>query len=535
MSETFGLGWPGKADSFHSAHVAPSATLRPRRDLSIDFDTSEHVFIEGDNLEVLKLLQRSYHRAVKLIYIDPPYNTGSDFIYADDWREGIADYLRRAEARAGAKDDAGGRFHSRWLSMMAPRLTLARSLLAEDGVILVSIDDHELAFLKLLMNEVFGEENALTTLIWNKQHSQQQGVFKRYHEYVLVYARDASCIDTIKGGEGIIEAGAQKRVSRQNPCSEFEFPAGVRFEAPDGTTLYGTYGDSEKSTVIRGRMVAAERKTAEAVVLSAGWTQKNQMRDWFAGKNVVDTKGQKVLEFYFNSAGKLKCRKERSRITPPTLLPEYGMVSAQTGHLARLFGRPVFDNPKPVAMIADFLRWFVDEGDIVLDFFAGSATTCEAVLRHPGARFVAVQLPEAIGEGTTTGANARALGLLTIADLARARIRHVLKAGAFEAGFRAYELATPMSIRTDDEWVTEVLLREGRPLSSTVARVGSGSVFATDHLTICLEKHVSVVRVAELLAFGRAVICLDDAFDDAGKSEALALAARVGVALRTVS
>lgn len=518
-NEIYGLSWPGRAASLARAKAPPTGRLAPRLDRSIDFDDAAHVFIEGDNLEVLKLLQRSYHRAVKLMYVDPPYNTGSDFLYADDFRD-----LR--------VNDAGGRIHSRWLDMMAPRLSLARELLAPDGVILVSIDDHEVASLRLLMNEIFGEASFLTTLIWNKQHSQQQGIFKRYHEYVLAFAKDPTRMAAIEGGEGIIEAGALKRVSRQNPASEFAFPAGVRFDAPDGRVLEDTYGEAEQVTVVRGRLVAEGGRTAEPVTLSAGWTQKNQMTDWFAGKEVFDTRGQKVLEFFFSGTGKLKCRKERGRITPPSILPEYGMVSAQTEHLAKMFGKPVFDNPKPVAMIRDFVKWFAGEGDIVLDFFAGSGTTCEAVLLEGGARFVAVQVPEVIRDGSAAGKNARALGFETISELAIERVRKVIATHGLDAGVRVLSLVEGPAT-TDDERVAEILLREGLSLTAPIVRV-SDAVWESGSLTISLENRLDVDRIEKLFEHAETLVTLDSAFDDARKLEALGVATRAKKTLRTV-
>ena len=242
----------------------------------------------------------------------------------------------------------------------------------------------------------------------------------------MLYAKNASAHTNISGGDGVIDAGALKKISRANPASDFTFPAGVRFEAPDGFELSGTFGDSEQVTVVKGRFRAANGVTAEPVTLSAGWTQKEQMKAYFDGKDVIDTKGQKVLEFYFSSTGKLKCRKERSKITPPTLLPLYGMVSEQTAYIASLFGKPVFDNPKPVQMIRDFISWFVRDDDIVLDFFSGSATTCEAVLAEtPNARYIAIQLPAEVDSSSESGKAALSLGLKTICDIGKERIRRV--------------------------------------------------------------------------------------------------------------
>ncbi len=375
-----------------------------------------------------------------MIYIDPPYNTGNDsFIYPDKFSETKDEYQRRV----GDKDEEGymtkegmfrknskenGQYHSNWLNMMMPRLYLAKNLLRQDGVIFVSIDDYEIHNLRLLMNEIFGEENFICQLIWNKQHSQQQGLFKKYHEYVLLYAKNESLHSNISGGDGIIDAGALKKISRGNPESTFTFPKGVRFEAENGTEISGTFGDAEKVTVVEGRFICENGKTKEPVTLSAGWTQKEQMIKFFKGEEVYDTKGQKVIEFYFNSKGKLKCKKERSKITPSTILPEYGMVSSQTAYVASLFNNiPVFDNPKPLKMMIDFIDWFCNDDDIILDFFGGSGTIGEAVLyTNSNPKFIVIQLDEKIDPTSESGKNALKLGYKTISELSRARIKKAI-------------------------------------------------------------------------------------------------------------
>ncbi len=434
--EHYELSWAGKAAARREIQKTSSHTLLPDPSNPAN---AQHILIEGENLEVLRVLQKSYYGKVKMIYIDPPYNTGNDnFVYPDDYSETLEEYLKRS----GEKNESGylnkqslwkknskesGQYHSAWLSMMYPRLYLARNLLRDDGVIFISIDDNEVSNLKNLCDEVFGAENFVAQFIWNKQHSQQQGLFKKYHEYVLLFAKNASIHKNISGGEGQIDAGAMKKISKANPASEFSFPAGVRFDAPDGFELAGTYGDSEQVTVLAGVLKAKNGKTEFPVTLSAGWTQKEQMISYFQGEDVLDTKGQKVVEFYFSGTGKIKCIKDRSKITPPTLLPEYGMVSEQTAALTNLLGHNVFDNPKPVQMIGDFSRWFLSPNDLVLDFFAGSGTTAQAVmelnLEDSGARqCISIQMPEVLDEKS----EAYRVGYRTIADITRARIDKVI-------------------------------------------------------------------------------------------------------------
>ena len=463
----YNLYWPGKRNAKKLARKEAEGTLEPVPGDGINEDKTSNIYIEGDNLEVLRCLKKSYGGRVKMIYIDPPYNTGKDFIYPDNFAEPVEDYLKftRQVDEQGvslvANPKSSGAYHRKWLDMMLPRLQLARELLTNDGVIFISIDDNEQANLKLLCDEVFGEENFAADLIWNKQHSQQQGLFKRYHEHVLLYLRDSEKIKNIEGGEGIIEAGAQKKISRANPASEFTFPAGVRFDAPDGTIITGTYGENERSTITEGRLICRNRRTAEPVTISAGWTQKKQMASFFAGENVIDSKGQKVIEFFFNSAGKIKCTKERSQLTPPTILPLYGMVSEHTEALKNLLGGYYFPTPKPVPMIYDFASWFLKENDIIVDFFSGSATTAQSVMElnandNVGHRkYVMVQLPVTLDENDDT--DKAAIEFLdsihkphTICEIGKERIRRAGKKileehpelkDKLDVGFKVYRLA----------------------------------------------------------------------------------------------
>lgn len=432
--ECYEFTWVGKKQSIIEGNKSVRKTLRPAKDESKNWDTTENLYIEGDNLEVLKLLQNSYSGSIKMISIDPPYNTGNDFVYRDNFAVSKEDYddgmgvFDENENRLFKNTETNGRFHSDWCSMMYPRLQLARNLLADNGVILIHIDDNEVENLKHLCNEIFGASNQIGTLIWNKQHSQQQGIFKRYHEFVLVYAKNISVIKNIQGGDGFIDAGALKKISKANPASDFNFPAGVRFEAPNNTILTGTFGESEKVTVVTGKMVAKNGRLAEPVTLRAGWTQKNQMSAFFSGKDVIDSKGQKVIEFYFNSTGKLKSRKERSSITPSSILPLYGMVSEQSEKLKQLLGGNYFDNPKPINMISDFLKWFLTNDDIVLDFFSGSATTAHAVIQlnaedGGNRKFIMVQLPEETDENS----EAYKSGYKNICEIGKERIRRAGK------------------------------------------------------------------------------------------------------------
>lgn len=243
-NERYVLNWAGKSDAFRTLQTGTTATLAPAKEESINFDTTENIFIEGENLEVLKILQKSYFGKIKCIEIDPPYNTGNDsFIYPDKFSETKEEYMQRV----GDKDEEGylmkeglfrknskenGQYHSNWLSMMYPRLFLARNLLRDDGVIFVHIDDNEVHNLRLLMNEIFGEENIFSELVWDLGTGTAAGHFTRAHEYILAYAKNKYILDnfTYNGVDDLITERAVKKVSKGNPASQITFPAGIKFE-----------------------------------------------------------------------------------------------------------------------------------------------------------------------------------------------------------------------------------------------------------------------------------------------------------------
>ena len=219
--ERFGLSWAGKAEAMRAVQHLSRGTLRPQRDDSLDFDGTGNAIIEGDNLEVLKILQRSYHNKIKMIYIDPPYNTGNDFVYPDNFRDGLKQYqlfsgqIAEDGSKLTSNGDHNGRMHSKWLSMMYPRLQLAKSLLKDDGVIFVSIDDHELSSLRLVMDEIFGEENFLATVVWQKKYAPSNDTvdFSSVHEYLVSYAKSRKFNET---GKALALLKRRERTEAQN-------------------------------------------------------------------------------------------------------------------------------------------------------------------------------------------------------------------------------------------------------------------------------------------------------------------------------
>ena len=324
-----------------------------------------HVLIEGDNLNALAALTYAYAGKIDVIYIDPPYNTGNkDFIYNDSFVD---------------KED--GYRHSKWLSFMNRRLKIAKKLLSEKGVIFISIDDNQQAALKLLCDDIYGENNCLVNMVWDLGAGTSAGHFTRAHEYVLVYALNKSIIPNFSGGEGVIDDRALKKKSAKNAEFNYHFKAGTKFEAPDGFELSGEWGGSEKTKLISGRFICENKKLKEDVVLAACWTQKNQMDSFFAGNETFDSKGQKVIEFYFRDNGKLYCRKEKDTINPPSVLRNIATTKQGSALLKDMFeGEVVFDFSKPIKLIT-FLLSLRPKESTILDFFAGSGTTLHATMQ----------------------------------------------------------------------------------------------------------------------------------------------------------
>lgn len=408
-SERYRLDWPGKKASLLKANTPLNKTLRPVPEESVDFENTQNLYIEGDNFEVLKILQESYLGKIKLIYIDPPYNTGNDFIYRDNFTVSNDQY----EEEIGAVDEEGGklfkntdsngRFHSDWLSMMYERLIVARDLMKEDGLLFISISDKEINNLKSMCNEIYGEENFIATLIWDRNHSAQAGVYKVYHEYILLYSKNSENIKTPKSLDNeLFEAGAMKKASGRHSMQQFTFPKGTRFDANDGVELSGEWGDIEKVKLIRGKLISNNGFLLEDVTLEAAYTQIDQMKEYFFGdrENLLDSRGQKIIEFYLSSSGKVKVVKKRSVEAPQTTL-NFGSQGPISINLATLFGlaESPFDSPKPISMLEDFISRFTDNDDIVLDFFAGSSTTAHAAInvnvkKNTSVSFILVQYPE---------------------------------------------------------------------------------------------------------------------------------------------
>ena len=453
--ERYGLTWPGKAECFKTIQSPSLGTLRPSSEESVSFDTTENLIIEGDSLEVLKLLQKSYLGKVKMIYIDPPYNTGNDFIYPDDYTETLRTYLQYtgqvdAEGKKfGTNTDTDGRFHSKWLNMMYPRLYLARNLLREDGVLLISINDLELANLRRICDEIFGEDCFVAQFVWNNEGNiDNQSKIKVAHEYVLCVSRtpdgflrpsviDPNIEETSKLYNQQIENSITKN-GPANPPSVVRLPAGFP-ASKDEFKVSPRAGEWPK--VLDPIVVSGGRLTEPARVES-GWSSRNLL-DLFitnGGVPIADSEGKETW-FAVTPTGAIYGYKKRSEAQGHVLsvIRNVGTTKQNSNMLA---GWGIdFPYPKPVRLIQYLIEIVTsqDPDALIVDFFPGSGTTAHAVLNVNAGdggrrRFCLIQLPELVEEGTKNYER----GLKTIFDICTQRVRRVVETLNAEDADKSY-------------------------------------------------------------------------------------------------
>lgn len=514
--ERYHLNWPGKREALLTANAPIAKTLRPCREESVDFDTTQNLFIEGDNLDALKLLQETYLGKIKMIYIDPPYNTGKDFIYSDRFAESTEKYL----LESGQKDDEGnrlvtntdsnGRFHSDWLTMMYSRLKLARNLLKDEGMIFISIDEAEFTNIQKLSDEIFGKENFIASFIW--QNKKGGGNDAKYcaveHEYVVVYSKNVQLLPRLF--ESFTKEYA-KRYKEEDEIGRyfwdtFKRKSGKQYYAitcPDGTILdKDEYGNplswlrSEprfKDDLIKGDIKFEQRQGGYSIMF------KQRMPE-----------GKK----------------------PRSLILDKGTTGDGSAETLSLFENNIFSNPKPVSLLSYLLGIGLEKTDSVLDFFAGSATTAHAVMQlntedGGNRKFIMVQLPEECDEKS----EAFKAGYKTIAEISKERIRRAGKkikeenaiiASTLDTGFRVLKIDssnmadvyyTPDNVeqnllslltdnikedRTTEDLLFQVLLDWGVDLTLPITKetIADREVFFVDDnaLAACFEKKGQVTE-----------------------------------------
>ncbi len=551
-NERFGLVWPGRAECMKIIQQPSYATLKPARGESVGFDSTGNVFIEGDNLEVLKLLQKPYFGKIKMIYIDPPYNTGQEFIYPDKYSETLETYLSYTGQidsdgrRFSTNTDTVGRYHSNWLNMMYPRLYLARNLLRDDGAIFISIDDHEMTRLRELCDQIFGEENFKADIAWQKRYTRSNNTvdFTTVVEHLLVYSKSEAFevnllprteeADARYSNPDNDPRGVWKGASFLNPASPQERP-----------NLCYPLRNPNTGGVVQPTTNAWRRSKDAFEELSAD----NRLYWGPDGKQSVPS----IKMFLSDARG----------LTPTNFWPhDYaGHTDEGTRDLESLIPGKVFNNPKPVQLIRRAIEHACNgQNDIILDFFAGSCATAQAVLdmnKEDGGsrRFIVVQLPEHVDPTS----NAAKAGFATIAEIGKERIRRILSNIRAESvgrldldgrtqadlGFKVFKLdrsnfkvwtggdvsgneetlARQLELHVDhrsesstpEDVVYEILLKAGFSLATKIDEIelAGSKVFsvADGALLICLDENITSTVIDALAeANPLQVICLDEGF-----------------------
>jgi len=541
--ERYSFNWHGKSAAKRIAQTPSTGTLRPCIEESKSWETTQNLFIEGDNLEVLKLLQKSYHKQVKMIYIDPPYNTDGDFIYPDKYAENINTYLKYTNQLSddGLKfsktSEEDGRYHTKWLNMIYPRLHLAKNLLRDDGIIFISIDDHEQKNLMKVCDEIFGQENSLVPLIWHLPRGINAGHISRAHEYILVYAKNKERLPLFRktGTAEYSVDRCNKKIDKRHPASSISFPAGIRYEGKD-QIIKGEILGSEK-VFIEGELEFKDGVLAKPVTLKAGWTMKTMIENWISGEEIYDTKGQQIVDFFFKENGKLYSRKVLQFQSAKSVLTDMPDTQNARLEIKEIFGnQDVFPYPKPSEIIKRLIDFTTNENDLIIDFFSGSSPTGHALMNSEAEtlknrKYILIQLPEKIDKHDPDLKAAYDFCISiekppTIAEIGKERIRRagekILKDNAdkegidkLDIGFKVFKLDSSnikpwdadidnlnqslfdavdniKDDRTENDVLYELLLKYGIDL------------------TVPIEQREIADKTVYSIGFGALVICLAD-------------------------
>lgn len=551
--ERYSFSWHGKSTARRIAQTPSTGTLRPCPLESVDWDGTQNLFVKGDNLEVLKLLQKPYHGRVGMIYIDPPYNTGGEFIYPDKYQDNLDTYLRYTGQvtdegfKLSANSETSGRYHTNWLNMMYPRLKLARNLLRPDGTIFVSIDDHEVANLRKLMDELYGEENFVAQIVWRRKRGKDNSTtgFSRLHEYIVAYGR----------GEAVqvnrLPMGDKRKAVYSNPDND---PRGLYVLQPAWASGMKRGPEYE---VALGDIHFPKRMWL--------YSKETLLRNWSEGRLAI--KGEHK-DGYPNCYLKVYLDESKG-IIPDTLWLDVANTGDAVEEIKQLFdGNIPFGTPKPTKVVQQLIQIAAPKDSIVLDFFAGSATTADAVMRMNAEdggsrRCICVQLPEPVDASSEAGK----MGYPTIADIGIDRIRRagkLLGDESVDTGVRVLQLdstnvveweSNPADLeasllsaveniksdRDDADLLLELLLKSGLDLSSPInVRVVDGAtiqVVGDGALVACLDEHVDVSISAAIVALRKElepelmrVVFRDNAFtDDVSKTNVAQMLKQAGI------
>ena len=430
--ERYQFTWPDKRNAIRLANAPTTDTLRPCREESVDFDNTQNLYIEGDNLQVLKLLRENYLGKVKMIYIDPPYNTGNDFVYNDNFSQTTGEYMHNSGQedeegnRLVANTESNGRFHTDWLNMIYPRLKVAKDLLSEDGVIFISIDDNEDYNMRNICNEVFGESNFIGCVSWHRNYASANDAkkFSNVIDYVLVYSRTCNFVRNLL-----------PRTEKQNHLYKYDSNDGKGRWRPDNLSVR-TYSQSYDYPIINPNTGVSYNPPSGRCWM----TNKETIARWIEETRVFfgqDGKGAPQLKRYLNEV--------QNGVVPTTYwsYDDCGHNDEARKEIKELFEKPPFDSPKPTRLLHQVIRIGANKDSLILDFFSGSATTAHAVMQlnaedGGNRKFIMVQLPEATDEKS----EAYKAGYKNICEIGKERIRRAGKKIKEESPLTTQDLDT---------------------------------------------------------------------------------------------
>ena len=513
QDERYSFTWNGKSKARMIAQTPSTGTLRPCLEESEDWENTQNIFIEGDNLEVLKLLQKSYHKKVKMIYIDPPYNTGKDFVYKDNFKDNIKNYKEitgqvDGEGRnLSSNPETSGRYHTDWLNMMYPRLKLARTLLKDAGVIFISIDDGEVANLRKICDEIFGEENFIANIVWQKKYTRSNDAkwFSDNHDHLLCYGKNKIDISFT-----MLPRNKEQLAAYSNPDNH---PKGIWKSTP----LHAKSGTNNSSYIFKNATNWAPPRGTYRRFNNESMRQMDEADEIWFGNNSNQTPSRK--SFLCDVKG---------GVTPVTLWPynEVGHNHEANNELKALHLGGLFNNPKPTRLLKRALILTTNKSDIILDFFAGSGTTAHAALQlnaeETGSkRFIMVQLPEPC----EAKSEAFKAGYKTIAEISKERIRRAVAKIKKEnpdytgdLGFKVFKLDSTnikpwevdfdLTEKTLEDFITNIKpnRREEDVLYEVLLKYGLD-------LTLPITEHIIAGQKVFDIGMGALIICLSDTID----------------------
>lgn len=524
-NERYEFSWNGKFEAMKLAQLQSTGTLIPCKEKSKDWDKTQNLYIEGDNLEVLKLLQKSYVNQIKMIYIDPPYNTGNDFVYKDNFADNIANYKEVTGQATKSNAETAGRYHTNWLNMMYPRLKLARNLLKDDGVIFISMDDHEFANLKKICDEIFGENNFVCNFVWEKgkEGGNDSSIMRSHYDNILCYCKNSSNSNVIN----LDKKDTSRHITEDR---EENLVAGIENEINKGELFQLVNLSKQKDYTVN---IPLKDGT---VIEWPSYAPQKSINEWIKiGKVFVGAKRVPYIKSYLKD--ELQGQKPSNIITQ-----EFGTTKAGSIEIRDFFGsREIFSYPKPSVLLKRLLEMGSTPDSIILDFFSGSATMAQSVMRLNSEdlgnrRYILVQLPE----NTEYDSEAKNLGFNNLCEIGEERIRragqkiieeHPELAQSLDVGFKVFKLESSNLVkwdntptenveeleqrlqqslfyivngRTNEDLVYEIMLKYGLPLTLPIyeKQFGENKAYIVESDTykvmICLDRNLSIDTIEQM-------------------------------------